>query len=381
VKNSAYSALRVGAVIIVSIVILCFAIFQMGHGLTVFSSTETIEAHFQRINGLQKGAPVSLSGVNIGNVDEISFPAEANANYVVVTLKIASSAAPRVKADAIAQISSMGLLGDKFVEVSAGSPLAPSAEPGSLIAAHNPIDYETLIQQQGADEMIANLISISGTLRMLLDKVATGNSVMAELFNGDPNLPPEKRLSLASIQEAMTNVSRLSTQLEKVLDRVDNGKGIAGALLSDKYDGRAFVNNLQQMTVSVRNTSDRIDRVVARYEKANGMLPQLMENQALGSDVLGNLRTSSRDLKDILHKINASQGTAGMLVNDPTLYNELRDVLEDGGGWGIRFVRSMYLMTHPFAGPIPSSPTQAVSTTAQPTALTGSEPVNPAMTK
>jgi phospholipid/cholesterol/gamma-HCH transport system substrate-binding protein len=371
VRDSAYSAVRVGAVIVVGIVVLCFAIFQMGHGLTVFSSTETIEAHFQRINGLQKGAPVALSGVNVGNVDEIGFPAEANANYVVVTLKISAAAAGRVKADAIAQISSMGLLGDKFVELSAGSASAPPAAPGALIAAHNPIDYEALIQQQGADEMIANLIAISGTLRTVLDKVNNGNSVMAELINGDQNVPPDRRLSLVSIQDAMTNVSRLSTQLEKVLDRIDNGKGIAGALLSDKYDGHAFVTNLEQMTVSVRNTSDRIDHVVARYEKANGMLPQLMENQELGSDVLGNLRTSSRDLKDILQKINASKGTAGMLVNDPTLYNELREVLEDGGGWGIRFVRSMYLLTHPLASPIPASPTQTTSTAANPSSVTG----------
>jgi len=348
--------------IAVGIAVLCFAIFQMGHGLTVFSSTETIEAHFHRINGLQKGAPVALSGVNIGNVDDISFPAAPSATYVIVTLKIASEAAARVKADSVAQISSMGLLGDKFVELSAGAPTAPSAAPGSILAARDPIDYEALIQQQGTDEMLVNLISISGTLRKLLENIANGNSILAQLVNGQ-NVPPDKRLTLESIQEALANVSELSYQLDKIMMRVDNGTSIAGALLSDKYDGRSFVQNLQQMTLSVRNTSDRINHVMARYDNAHGLLPQMMENQELGTDVLGNLRSSSRDLKDILQKIDTSQGTAGMLVNDPTLYIELREILEDGGGWGIRFVRSFYTLTHPWAAPVPSTPVQSISTT------------------
>jgi phospholipid/cholesterol/gamma-HCH transport system substrate-binding protein len=363
-KDSTYSSIRVGTVIAIGIAVLGFAIFQMGHGLTIFSSTESLQAHFHRINGLQNGAPVSLVGVTIGNVEAISFPSAPNADYVIVTMKIESGAAARVKADSAAQIRSMGLLGDKFVELSSGAPGSPSAAPGSLLAARDPIDYEALIAQQGTDEMIANLISISGTMRKLLDNIATGDSVLGQLINGQQNVPPDKRLTLESIQRAMTNVSDLSYQLDKILTRIDSGKSIAGALLSEKYDGRTFANNLQQMVVSVRTTSDRFDRIAARYEKANGMLPQLMENQALGTDVLGNLRASSHDLKDILQKIDASQGTAGLIVNDPALYNDLREILEDGGGWGIRFVRSVYTFTHPWAGPIPAAPLP--STTTQP---------------
>src|ERR1700692_3669499 len=114
--------MRVGAVIAGGLAIIGFAIFSIGHGARVLRRTDTIESHFHRIDGLQTGAPVSLSGVNIGAVASIRFPEDPHADYVIVKMWIVDADLARVRSDSVAQIDTMGLLGDKYVEITGGNP-------------------------------------------------------------------------------------------------------------------------------------------------------------------------------------------------------------------------------------------------------------------
>jgi ABC-type transporter Mla subunit MlaD len=91
-KDPNRSALRVGVLIAVGLALLAFAVLALGHGARLFCGGKLFEAHFQRINGLQTGAPVTLRGVRVGRVAEIEFPNEPDADYVVVQLWIQKSA-------------------------------------------------------------------------------------------------------------------------------------------------------------------------------------------------------------------------------------------------------------------------------------------------
>ena len=99
-----------------------------------------------------------------------------------------------------------------------------------------------------------------------------------------------------------------------------------------------------------------------------------MENKDFSDDVITNIRQSSHDLKDILQKINSSQGTAGLIVNDPTLYNQLTGFMDNGGGWGLRFINGFYDLTHPFASPSPSAGAQPVMLTASQAGACSAQP-------
>lgn len=362
--QSAYSRVRVGAVIAAALAVLCFAIFQIGHGSRIFTRVESVQTHFERINGLQTGAPVTLGGVRIGAVDAIEFPADPQANYVVVHMWIERSAAPRVHTDSTAQISSMGLLGDKFVELSAGTPKAAAAEPDTILPSREPIDYEAILQKAGSTDMFENLVAVTTSLRSLLESIDKGHGLLSELIRGDENVPPQDRLSLVTIQRALLHLDSLSTQLEGVMTRLQSGQGVMGAMLSDKTNGQAFLASIWAAAASARKATDDIDKMLARFDNAKGMLPQLVEDKEYANDVLANLRESSRALNVILRKIDAGQGTVGLMVNDPALYTQLTGFIADGGGWGIRLVRGFYNLTHPFASPEPANGAQPVMITA-----------------
>jgi len=289
-----------------------------------------------------------------------------------VKIWVEASAADRVHTDSIMQIHSMGLLGDKFVALTPGSASTPPATPDTVLASINPIDYEAILQREGTDDLIANVMAISGSLRAILGSIENGHGLLSELVRGDDANEPKDRLTLQSIQRTLDHVDKLSVALGTAMDRVNSGQGLVGAMLSDQTNGKQFLDNIEQTTVKLRQTSARLDTLIARFDKANGILPQLMENKNFSDDVLPDLRQSSHDLKDILQKINAGKGTAGLMVNNPALYNQLTSFMDNGGGWGIRFINGFYNLTHPLASPSPGNIAQPVMlTTSQAGACIG----------
>src|SRR5690242_2646290 len=184
--------LRVGMVIAVALAIACFAIFSIGHGTRMFKRTDIIEAHFHRINGLQTGAPVELSGVNIGAIDSIGFPSDPHTDYVVVKMWIADAYMARVRVDAVAEINTMGLLGDKFIEITGGNPASAALGPGQVLASQDPIDYQALLQKQGTSDMVANMIEISQSLRSILDAIDKGHGLLAQIVRDGQNGQPQQ---------------------------------------------------------------------------------------------------------------------------------------------------------------------------------------------
>ena len=231
-------SLRVGIVMVLGIAILAVAIFSIGGGLRWLGGTEELTARFQRVNGLQVGAPVHLSGVNIGSVASIQFPSDRRANYVVVRLSIEANAVERVRTDSVAKIESLGLLGDKFLLLTAGSPDAPSVEAEALLKSQDPVNYQSLLQARGTGDLVANIIAISSSMRQLLDTVNEGNGILAELIKG-PSNPKEKTLTLASMRETLDNLQKLTAKLELAVDRVDRGQGVIGAMLSPREQRQA----------------------------------------------------------------------------------------------------------------------------------------------
>ncbi len=342
--ETGYARVRVGALIAAGLAILCFAILMIGHGAEIFTHTEILQAHFERINGLQTGAPVTLSGVRIGAVESIMFPPEPENSYVVVRIWIEQSAAERVRTDSIMQIHSMGLLGDKFVALTPGTASAPPATPDTVLASVNPIDYESILQREGTDDLIANIMAISGSLRAILTSIETGRGLVSELVRGEDANNPKERLTLESIQGTLDHVDKLSVALGLTMDRVNKGQGLIGAMLSDETNGKQFLDNVSDTTARIRQTSARLDGLIARFDKANGILPQLMENKDFSDNVLPNLRQSSRDLKDILQKNQLEPGHGGpdgqrsdTLQAAQRLYGQQRWMGDSAGQRPLRF--------------------------------------------
>lgn len=161
-------------------------------------------------------------------------------------------------------------------------------------------------------------------------------------------------LTLESLRGAVDTAAHTAAGLDRLVQEINGGKGVIGALVNQRGSGPQLVANLQASSESLRQTSQQINQLVARYQQANGTIPQLMENQAYAREVMGNLRRSSSDLEQILHKINTGQGTVGKLVNDPRLYDSAQKLVGTQG-WGIAVVKGVYGIFHPFSNTMPAA--------------------------
>ncbi len=357
--RSSLVAVRVGLVIAAALAIAAFAIFSIGHGARMFKRTDRIETRFHRINGLRAGAPVMLSGVNIGAVDSIGFPSDPRSDFVVVRMWVVDSALPRIRSDAIAEINTMGLLGDKFVEITGGNPASAPLAPGQVLASQDPIDYQSLLQKPETSDLIANVMSISQSLREILDQVEKGHSLFSELVKGEPAGEPQ--LTLGDIKQTFDRLNQLAAGMSQMVGKINRGQGVAGAMFSKGTDGKKLLTDIQGAAASMQMLAARMNALMDRFDKANGVIPRLLEDQKLADHLLDDMQHSAADMREILHKINDGEGSVGLAVNDPALYRNANQFLSQGGsiGWGMRMLNGLYSVTHPFGGspaPVQAAP-------------------------
>ena len=173
---------RLGLFVVGTLVILGMGVFLIGSKESLFRSTYRLKAQFQNVSGLIDGADVRVGGIHKGTVRTIQLPKRPDEKLTVV-MDLENATRDVLKKDSVASIKSEGLLGDKYVEISFGSPDVEKARDGDTIDTAPPLDISDLITKTNA----------------ILD----------------------------SAKDAMQNVDSIST-------KVNNGQGTMGALVNDK---------------------------------------------------------------------------------------------------------------------------------------------------
>jgi phospholipid/cholesterol/gamma-HCH transport system substrate-binding protein len=180
---------RLGVFIILTLTCFAIATFLIGDRAAMFRSSFPVKTQFDSVAGLEEGAPVRVGGIRKGTVKHLTLPRNPG-EKVTVSMDLETSTHEVVKKDSVAAIQSEGLLGDKYVEVSFGSPGAEDVKSNDTLNSRPPIE-------------ISNLIAKT-------DKI------------------------LDSAGFAVDNVKSLTANLDSISGKINDGKGTAGALVNDK---------------------------------------------------------------------------------------------------------------------------------------------------
>ncbi|HEA47520.1 MAG TPA: MCE family protein [bacterium] len=151
--------IKVGIVAAMAIVILIFSAFIVRKGeVRGFRTREyTIKIIFNFVGGLKETAPVRLAGVKVGQVERIRFIQEPTTKVeTTITLKEAI----QLRGDAQFSITVVGLLGEKYIEITPGSLDAPIIKPGATLIGKDAVDIsEVLSSARGAMEDLGGILS------------------------------------------------------------------------------------------------------------------------------------------------------------------------------------------------------------------------------
>jgi phospholipid/cholesterol/gamma-HCH transport system substrate-binding protein len=304
---------RVGTLVLAALVIAAVAIFLLGRQEHVWERKVSYTLHFARTNGLQKGAPVSLSGLPVGSVDRLHFATDPGATHIVVDVAVDAGVASRIRTDTRATIRTLGLLGDKYIELVPGTEPAADAIPaGGVIPSVDPTDYEAIMGQSG--DILENVLETTSALKDVLQTIQRGEGLLGAMVQNKEF----GKTTMDDLQRTLANFRQTSASLDRVLHGVDQGEGLVGKVLRDK-----------KLAASLERSIQNLDRVTTRLDRGEGAAMRLVNDREYGDRVLTKLDRASADLADVATKLNQGTGTLGKLINDSQLYDETRGLVHE----------------------------------------------------
>ncbi|HSB62741.1 MAG TPA: MlaD family protein [Thermoanaerobaculia bacterium] len=272
---------KIGAffvVVLVALAILILKIEDIHFGKK--ARTNTADAHFKDVAGLDDKSAVRVAGVRIGKVDGISLRPDGTA-----VAHLALDPSVELHEGASAQIRALGLLGDKYVELNPGATNAPRLPSGVLLEGAS---------GSGFDDLTKLATDIGKDLK----------EVSSALANSMGGTRGEERLN-----RIVDNLGRLAESLRELAD-------------ANRGNVDAIVANLKVLSAQLLETVARVDRMLD--ENRSG-LKSTVSNV---DDVTAKLKTTADSLNSITGKIDTGQGTLGKLLNDDETHKNINDALK-----------------------------------------------------
>jgi len=210
---------RIGAFILSGLLVFVAIIYLLGAQGRYFERKYDLTVEFVEVGGLIEGATVRLAGVQIGRVTAVTLP-EQPGSKVRVTLTIARRFSERIRRDSEARIATQGLLGDKIVEISFGSPSAPVLKPGETLASSESFEMQQMFKagvetMQTVKELAAGLRSTVARVDRIAKEVETGKGLVHALVYDEP--------------ESLNRLNAILARTQQILARAEQGDSAVGS--------------------------------------------------------------------------------------------------------------------------------------------------------
>lgn len=290
---------------------------------------ERLRVRFDYSGNLQAGAPVKVSGINVGKVDEVRFlggqidDKTGERVYVEVVAFVENRVKDTLRADAAFFVNTQGVLGEQYLEI----------KPGSF--AQPPLDWSRPhrgVDPPRTDLIVARLYDFLDSITTLLkddkdvirDFLRSGSSVVRTL----DELLKDNR---GEIKSLLTHADELTREAAALVGSLRRGVGDASQV-------KRTLDHVEALAAAVRR---EVDPLLQRAKKALEGLEGLTSvigpgererlKQAL-DDLVSVSRKAERlatDAQALVADVRKGKGTAGALIVDQQIYDDLKELVRD----------------------------------------------------
>ncbi len=371
--------LRIGALVLVAILLFMGFVLSIGRRSALFEDRYSLWTSFSSTEGLTVGAPVRLAGVTVGNVTRVAFGRDPKDRRIILTLTVEQRVRERIREDSVASIGTIGLVGDKVLDITVGSFDRPPLSPGAQLASVDPPDYSRLLQK--GDRILDNVTRITASLdeflaggesagkrnfnealrslRTTLVEVEKGEGLLHDIIYGK-----EGAQLLGRLDRTVQSLERLAKAIEsgdgllhalvytpqgETLGRLNQALANLDDLLREAKEGRGLLHSLiyepqgTELLARLNRTGEELEKLVRAAREGKGLIPSLLFDPA-GAKVLEDvqaaataLRSLTADLQVITTRLRQGEGTIGGLLEDPTVYEDLSALLRGANrSWLLR---------------------------------------------
>ena len=382
--------LRIGAFVVVALAVFLGIIYLLGAQARYFERKYDLVAEFPEVGGLIDGATVRLAGVQIGRVTDVRLAPQVGGK-VRVTLTVARRFQDRIRRNSEARIVTQGLLGDKLVEISPGSPEYPPLGPGDVIATQEPVETSRIFGD--AAKTLATVNRLATSVQGMVEKLEKGGTAESLAATIESARRVAGQLETMGRDGTWGELAATVRSARRIAEEVEKGKGLLHALVYDEPETlrrlNALLGSAQDVLARTRDgqsavgvllspdsaragrslvsAMEALGRGADRASPEGGLLSALLydpeyktvaadlqvvarnfrevsERLARGQGLLGGLLVDRGDgpmgeagtdfaramanLRVITDRLRAGEGTIGGLLEDPTVYENLAAFLE-----------------------------------------------------
>lgn len=207
---------KVGLFVLIALIGLSVFIFSITDS-PVFEKGKSLKVIFGFANGLKKSAPVRIAGVDQGIVKEINLFFDENEHKTKAGIELWVKKDVHIPQDSTIMINQLGLMGEKYVEITPGTDTSAFLQDGQMIVGIDPIAQEAIAQK---------VMEVAAGLDKVISDEKTKNSISATL----------------------ENLSLVTGNLRDITSSVKDGNGTLGRIL---YDERLY-DDLQGLTADLK---------------------------------------------------------------------------------------------------------------------------------
>ncbi|MDD4604087.1 MAG: MlaD family protein [Bacteroidales bacterium] len=288
--------IKVGVIFVIATAILIWGLMFL-KGLELFKTSRTFYAVYDHVNGLVAANPISIKGLQVGQVKKLYFD-KRNPQRIIVELYILGDyPIPRNSA---ARIYSSTLLGSREIEIIPGDSPIIAKDGDTLIALteatlSDQVNQQLLPLKKKAENLISSIDTVAVIIQQVLNKNTRENLVMA----------------IEHVKQTLENIAHTTYNLDTLMGTQRNNLA-------------AIIINVESISRNLKQNNDKITNVINNFSNISDSLAK-----ARIPYTIAQVNKAVIDLDSVLQKINNGKGTVGQLLTNDQLYKEVEKAARD----------------------------------------------------
>jgi len=274
-------------------------------GSSLFSDNQNYYAVYQHVDGLKSDNQVTVNGLKVGRVANISFIPGTKGNILVeFTIDDQMIHIPK---NSIALIMSTDLLGSRSLAIKLGN-------DSIFIAFGDTIQSE--VQKSLQDEVNAQVLPLKQKAEELIGSMDSAVTIVKMILNKD--MRDNLKKSFESIKRGINTFEKTSLRMDTLI-------------VEEKARIHEILVNFQSISSNFKKNNEKLTNVIENFSSISDTLAQ-----ANIAETMQNANRALTQMAEIMEKINNGDGSMGMLLHDDKLYkrlqgsaDEFEDLLED----------------------------------------------------
>ena len=297
------AAAKVGAFFVIVLVLAALLVWRIEDLRLGRGKAQRISVEFKDVAGLDAKSTVRVAGVRVGKVAKIRI--DKATGKAIVDMDVDPDV--DLRQGASASIANLGLLGDKYVELTPGPVGAPALPEGSVLQGDVPVSFDQITRL--ARDIEQDVKGISSNLNKSLGG-PEGEERFRTIVENVRVITDDLRIMVAAnrgnVDATLANFKEFSGVLIQLVDRLD------AIVAANQSNVTAGIANIKEISQKLETTADNLNQITGRIKEGEGTVGKLVQSD----EAHKNLNDALVAVKEGVGSLNKALGAAGKLKLD-----------------------------------------------------------------